>query len=455
MAEYEYEYEETPFENDKEIIIKEGNNRYRCKIEKNKEYLDISIYYYNKIKYLGSIHIVSIQYQLGIYNINNKIIFEEIYNLNNNKFNLIKFNNKHKLQIEFKIINKKRYLNIDLFENPNDIDNDDYNIKKINELKEIIKEKDNKIKLLEEELNKYKNYNIGDKEPKHLLNYHNSWIRCSTVLKDGRFVTGSSDKSIIIYNNKTFQPDLIIKEHNNSVNCILDLSSGDLVSCSNDKTIKLYEINDGGYKVIQILNYHTDSVNKIIELKNKQLVSCSYDNNILFYYKKDNEYIKYYGFSTDGPNGPIIQTKDNEMCYYEDKNNSICFYDLIKKNIINKIYNISVAYYIYDSFLIISKELLLLSGYNKLSIVNINSYNLINITDISGSGWIYSACMLNKNEILTGDSNKRLIQWKIEDNNLKYFSMKENAHNQNINTIKKLRNGLILSGSDDNYIKIW
>ena len=44
-------------------------------------------------------------------------------------------------------------------------------------------------------------------------------IYCSTVLKDKRFVTGSADNSIIIYNNKTFQPDIIIKEHKNWVNC--------------------------------------------------------------------------------------------------------------------------------------------------------------------------------------------------------------------------------------------
>ena len=67
-------------------------------------------------------------------------------------------------------------------------------------------------------------------------------IRCSTVLKDGRFVTGSGDKSIIIYNNKTFVPDLIIKEHKSYVNCIIQLSSGELVSCSSDNSIKLNNI---------------------------------------------------------------------------------------------------------------------------------------------------------------------------------------------------------------------
>ena len=57
----------------------------------------------------------------------------------------------------------------------------------------------------------YDNFIIGDKEPKETLKYHTSSILCSTVLKDGRFVVGSDDNSIIIYNNKTFKPDLLLK----------------------------------------------------------------------------------------------------------------------------------------------------------------------------------------------------------------------------------------------------
>ena len=70
----------------------------------------------------------------------------------------------------------------------------------------------------------YANFIIGDKEPKQILKYHTHWIYCSTVLKDGRFVTGSNDNSIIIYNNKTFKPDLTIKEHKDGVTCVIQLN---------------------------------------------------------------------------------------------------------------------------------------------------------------------------------------------------------------------------------------
>ena len=103
----------------------------------------------------------------------------------------------------------------------------------------------------------------------------------------------------------------------------------------------------------------------------------------------------------------------------------------------------------------ISKDLLLITGYNEISIINVNSYNLIKTINVDNSDWIYAVCMLNKDMIFTGDYNRRIIQWKIKNDNLKLISIKENAHDDYIYTLSKLGNGLILSGSADNSVKIW
>ena len=102
----------------------------------------------------------------------------------------------------------------------------------------------------------------------------------------------------------------------------------------------------------------------------------------------------------------------------------------------------------------ISKDLLLITG-KKISIINVNSYNLIKTINVDNSGSIFAVCMLNKDMILTGDENKRIIQWKIENDNLKLISIKENAHDNWIFTLIQLGNGLILSGSADKSVKIW
>ena len=221
-----------------------------------------------------------------------------------------------------------------------------------------------------------------------VLKYHNRSINCSTLLKDGRFVTGSSDNSIIIFNNKTFTPDLIIQEHDDCINCLIQLKSGILASCSDDNTIKLYNIKEKEYQVIQTLNYHTERVFKLIELKNNKLVSCSKDSNVIFYIKENNEYIKDYQFKTDGENYRLIKTKENEICFNEYKDGddyySICFFDLIERKIITRINNIDDC----ESFKMISKDLLMITGENKILIININSHNIIRTIDVPNSSYI-------------------------------------------------------------------
>ena len=449
----------------KTIELNDGENNYKCKIQIIQNYLQVCVYLGNALKYLGNIHLSKIQTQIKTfieYSISE--IFEEINLLKDNNFNLIKDINKYSFQIEFKILRRHRYLYIDLIKDGNiNLDINDY-VKTISELKEIIKKKDARIKFLEQELensrslnnnNLNESYNIELKEPVYKIKYHKYYISCSSVLNDGRFAIGANDNSIIIYNSKTFKPELAIKEHNNSISNIINLSSGDLASCSWDKTIKIYNINENNYKVLQTLTYHSDSVWKIIELKNKKLVSCSEDKSIILYKNDNNEYKKEYSFSTNGPNGPIIETNDNEICYSEVDNNCICFYNILKKKIINQIKNISITSNIFDSLLMISKELLLITGNSVISIVNINSYSLIRTIDVPGSNYIYSACMINKNIVLTSDYNKRIIQWKIEGDDLKLVSKKENAHDGEIYTLLKLPNGLFLSGSRDKFVKIW
>ena len=78
----------------------------------------------------------------------------------------------------------------------------------------------------------------------------------------------------------------------------------------------------------------------------------------------------------------------------------------------------------------ISKNLLFISGQNNISIININYYELIREIKMPNSGWIFRACMLNKNILFTGYGEGIIREWKIEKDNLILISKKENAHNK-------------------------
>ena len=188
-------------------------------------------------------------------------------------------------------------------------------------------------------------------------------------------------------------------------------------------------------------------------MNNNKLVSCSNDANIIFYIKNNNEYIKDHQFKTKGSNLHLIQTKENEICFdeYDFHEYSICFFDLLERKIITRINNIGWC----GNFTMISKDLLMITGENKILIVNINSYNIIRTIDVPNSNNILDACILNENQFLTCDDNLNIIQWKIEGDNLILISKKEKAHYSSINTLIKIRDGHILSGDFNGFIKIW
>ena len=449
----------------KEVELRDGENKLRCEIQIIGKFFQASIYDSdNTLLHQGDIHVNRIRAQIYAFtDVRIGEIFDEINKLENDKFNLLK--EQKKLQIEFTILDRKKYITICLND---DISNNDY-IRTIKELKEQIKDKNNRIKVYEEIFSKQKKIKglkglkgiLGDsansifKNPKHVLQYHTEPIFCTAVLKDGRIATGSKDKEIIVFNNKTFKPDLTIKEHNGVVVNMIELSTGYLASCSEDKTIKIYDVGLKTYKVIQTLKDHTGWVSKIIELNNKQLVSCSKDKTLIFY-NKDKDGIKYkkdFSITTNGWNGPVIQTKDNEICYYESNEDTICFYDFIKKKTNKTMSNITVT--AFNSLLMLTKELLLICRYNKITVMNVYTYNIVRSIDVPDSDWISSVIRFNKDQIVTADENKRIILWKIEGDNLRMITKNDKAHDGCIFSLTKLPNGTILTGGLDCSAKIW
>ena len=101
-----------------------------------------------------------------------------------------------------------------------------------------------------------------------------------------------------------------------------------------------------------------------------------------------------------------------------------------------------------------NKELLFISGRDKISLVNINEHKIVRVIEVPGANYIFGVCKINQNMVLAGGKNN-LFQWDIRDDNLILFSKKENAHNSYINVLCNLGDGHIASGCEDSTIKIW
>ena len=441
----------------KKVEIDFEGKKLNCKIQIIKEYLVISID--SLFKYKGYAHLSEIKNQIsfGYCDIND--IFEKINLLDKDNFSLIKENDKYYFIIKFEINSKEKDLIINLDENININLSKDELVTYILELKEIIKNKDEEVKILKDKLNKkttkknvfLNNFDIKLKQyPILKINIHKEEVRCLIMLKDGRIASGSYDNSIIIYNKRTYKPELIIKEHNRYISCLKELSSGILASCSWDNTIKLFNINRNNYYILQTLNYHNDDVYEIIELNNKQLASCSYDKSIIFYLKLNNRYTMNYKIDTSDFSNSLIQTKDNEICYsfyHNNPENDFCFFDILERKKIKTLNNIKGS-----KLLMITEDLLLIGG-SEIFIINVNQYNIIRT--IYAPSYIRTICMINENSIITGDNSGRIRQYKKEGDNLILIYDKEKAHNLPINSLLNLPNNHFASYSDDNTIKIW
>ena len=103
--------------------------------------------------------------------------------------------------------------------------------------------------------------------------------------------------------------------------------------------------------------------------------------------------------------------------------------------------------------IMMTKDLLLITGENEISIINVNNYKL-RIINIPEADYILGVCILNQNMLLTGD-HKIIRQWRIEGDNLILISKKEKAHDDYITDLLNLGNGHIASCSRDKTIKIW
>ena len=103
----------------------------------------------------------------------------------------------------------------------------------------------------------------------------------------------------------------------------------------------------------------------------------------------------------------------------------------------------------------ITKELLLIPGTDKLSIINVYQYRLVRIIEVPGSSCICGVCMLNQNMLLTGVYAEIIRQWRIEGDNLILMSQKEKTHDSDINVLLNIGDGHIASGSDDYTVRIW
>jgi WD40 repeat protein len=116
------------------------------------------------------------------------------------------------------------------------------------------------------------------------LRGHGNEVYCLLQLPDGRLVTGSSDRTLRIWDPSSeagWHCCGVLRGHTGSVHSLAYLASGELVSGSTDGTVRVWNLSSS--ECVLVLEEHKGHgrVKALAVLPDQRLVSADDDGNLL------------------------------------------------------------------------------------------------------------------------------------------------------------------------------
>ena len=298
-------------------------------------------------------------------------------------------------------------------------------IQKLNDAKNII---DN----LRNSANKF-NFNVNLKYHKLKYNFnfeyelksvHDKYITSLLLLNDDKILTTSKDFTMKIWDEKEneYSLDKTIEKRCGCVICTLPVENNKILTSSlTNNTIYMWGENPTeGLSIEQSLTLHSNIVLSMIRLENGNLVSSGKDNNVIIWKKNDGGFYEEKQIIKEEKTiFKLIALKNNRFGYTSD-----------------------------DGILTILEESTEEQKYNK-------------ICELNHEGKILSMCEINNGYLFTGGTglngkkNNHIYIWKPDKEKGYIFSQKLSGHKSDVNDIKQLKDGRIISSSRDRNLIIW
>ena len=125
------------------------------------------------------------------------------------------------------------------------------------------------------------------------LSEHKSSVTSLIQLPDERLLTGSKDKTIIVWelSENSFKCSQILTDHTDAIYCLCQLTGIRFASGGDDKTIRIWEEEKGLFKCVNVLKEHKTRVTALTMTNNDCLIAGG-DKTITVYKLKDSKFIK-------------------------------------------------------------------------------------------------------------------------------------------------------------------
>jgi WD40 repeat protein len=90
----------------------------------------------------------------------------------------------------------------------------------------------------------------ADLIPETELDGHSGELRSIALLRDGRVITGSTDRDLRVWSIETGQ-SRILRGHTGPISCVLALQDGHVLSSAEDRTLRVWNLEEGSSRVLQ------------------------------------------------------------------------------------------------------------------------------------------------------------------------------------------------------------
>ena len=252
-------------------------------------------------------------------------------------------------------------------------------------------------------------WDLNSKKVSFKLEAHKSSIWSLIELNSGLIVSGSSDKTIKIFDvlNQNENALVTLKGHRGTIFCLAEIEKNKLVSGSEDRTLKIWDLLKNQC-ILTLQDPNKAKINCLTPLKDSNFILTGNDDNLIKIWNLKTGNVINYLKGHDCTVWCLVNFADDELLASGSSDNVIKIWDLVT---LKFLYSLEGHENTISAIKILRDELLASASWDTMvKIWNLNTrsciYTLVGHNDI-----VWDIIELKNGDLATCSNDKRIIVW--------------------------------------------